>query len=353
MKTTNSLKESQKIVIAVLGTITILASVFLATNWYNNRNKTIILESDVPVTDLNAEILTNLDTQKNLIETRELLYNEISFLDLPIYPEAWVKRNFNVTDQTNKLISDALADPDKDGLTNKEEYFYGSDPNKAKSLCVNVEKCDQPDDKQAVDQDISPLTGLTLVTPKQFSIRKQDFAVVNRIQDSFETASKEGIDFPTLYQLSRNINLIDEINAIEILTTENNRESVNNYINARLDILEKYSEESELSNFVEIYEASSIEDLQKIKDKYVALEEKLQNEFVPIKYTQSHKAFILLFRKFQNLIDIRMEGFREGDIEMTEFQKKGKTKATELVWVYRYVSETESTLRAEENKNTQ
>ena len=64
----------------------------------------------------------NLDTLTNTQE----YYKEYSIEDLDIYPEAWKNRNFDPSEQKNSLISGAKADPDKDSLTNQQEYFAGT-----------------------------------------------------------------------------------------------------------------------------------------------------------------------------------------------------------------------------------
>jgi hypothetical protein len=351
MKISTQLKERDKLIIALLCTIAIIGGIIAASNWYSKRDLPIVLNKNNDNSDTqDDEAIAKLSKIKPT-NTKDLLYSDISFLDLPIYPQAWVKRNFSVSDEVNLLVSGPSGDPDKDGLINKEEYFYGSDPQKKISLCINEkEGCDKPNDKQAVDSNISPLTGLDLVTPKKFSIKKQDYAIINRIEESFETAAEEGVDFPTLYQLSRKIDLSPELNSIKILITENSRESLLNYINLRVDLLENYSEENELTNFIEVYETSNIQELTDIKKKYIELEEKLTNNYVPKKYTDAHQAYILLFKKFQQLIDIRINGLSQTDVNIEQFRSVSKEKSTELVWVYRFISESEERIKKTDDK---
>ena len=348
------MRERDKLLLVILGTTLLLAGIFYVSGLYDLRNSPL---------NFNNQNNSNNSASENdsfarlqgiqPTKTRDLLYSDITFLELPIYPTAWVERNFEVSEEVNELVSGPAADPDNDGLINKEEYFYGSDPKDANSLCINVAAgCDRPNDGEAVARNISPLTGLELITPKRFSIKKQDYAIINRIEESFETASAEGVDFPTLYQLSRQIDLGDELEAIPVNGTENDRDTVTDYINVRVDIIETYSEENEISNFIELYETSNVDELLAIKQEYINLENNFQNNFVPAQFVETHQAYVLLFQKFQELVDIRVAGLQNPDLNLDEYRAVSQEKATELVWVYRYISEAEERLSKNKEDST-
>ena len=354
MKFTAKMRERDKLLLVILGTALLLAGIFYASSLYDLSNTPLdfVNRSNSVNPNRDEESFARLGTIQPT-QTRDLLYSDITFLELPIYPSAWVTRNFEVSEEVNALVSGPGADPDNDGLVNKEEYFYGSDPKDANSLCINVEAgCDQPSDGEAVEQNISPLTGLELITPKRFSIQKQDYAILNRIEESFETASEEGVDFPTLYQRSRQIDLSGELNAIPVNEAENDRDIVVDYINVRVDIIEAYSEENEISNFIELYETSDVDELLAIKQEYINLENNFQNNFVPEQFVETHRAYVLLFRKFQELVDIRVAGLQNPNLNLDEFRATSQDKATELVWVYRYISEAEARLRKAQEDGT-
>ena len=341
------MRERDKLAVVILGTLLLIGGILYASSLYDLSSNPLIpnqTQNNNSNTNLTGSSLARL-SQIEPASTRDLLYSDITFLELPIYPSAWVARNFEVSEEVNELISGPGADPDNDGLVNKEEYFYGSNPKTAVSLCINLgEDCNEPNDGEAVRQNTSPLTGLELIVPNRFSIKKQDYAILNRIEESFETASEEGVDFPTLYQLSRTIDLSEEVAAIPVNSTVNERDTIIDYTNVRIDIIERYSEENEISNFVELYETSSADELRQIRESYVELENNLQNNFVPEQFVETHRAYVLLFRKFQELIDIRVAGLENPNLDLEEFREVSQQKATELVWVYRLISEAEERL---------
>ncbi len=344
MKISTKMRERDKILVAVLGTVLIIGGVFFANTAYENSRQTQRVEDNFLAQSNNTsqEELNQLAANSNPVDTEKLLFSEVELLDLPIYPVAWVERNFSPNEQANQFVSGEVSDPDQDGLTNKEEYFFGSNPKESFSLCVfEGDDCSKPNDGDAVEQDISPLTGLELITPGRFTVKKQDFAILNRIEDSFEVAAKEGVDYPTLYQLSRQIDLSDQLNAIEILEQEDNRDNFINYTNIRISIIEDFSQEDELTNFVEIYETSQIPELQSTKDKYIDLEQRMLNTFSPSRYAKAHRGYIFLFQKFQDLIDLRIEGIETETNNTESFKERSQSQATELVWAFRAVNELE------------
>lgn len=348
------MRERDKVLVAILGTAIVIGGIFFASNLYDGGTRIREAANNINIAGTNGRekaLLDSLAASTDPVDTRSLLYSDVELLDLPIYPEAWVDRNFSPSERANKLISGDVSDPDNDNLSNKEEYFYGSNPKEAYSLCVFAgEGCNKPNDAEAVNQGISPLTGLELITPGKFTIKKQEFAIFDRIEDSFETASREGVDYPTLYQLSRQIDLSNQLESIDILEQEDTRDNFINYINIRISIIEDFSQDNELTNFIEIYQTSELPELEKTKEKYIDLEQRMLNTFAPKRYNKAHKAYIFLFQKFQDLIDLRIEGISSSTSETEEFKKRSQDQATELVWAFRAVNELEEEIKEFEDE---
>ena len=270
------------------------------------------------------------------------IYKEISLEDLPVYPKAWVDRYFSLEEQANALISGESADPDEDGLSNKQEYLYGSNPRVADTLCENridkSTKCSGRNDKQNVDANISPLTGLTLDTPKKFQIKQQDFAFISQLKDSLTTASNEGVDFPTLYQEARLINLKSDAQNIKINEVDTNRQTVLDYLTVRLKILEGFTADDSLGSFSKIYSYTKVDEFDKAIQGYQSLKDTLAGAPVPKKYTDSNKAYIFLFDKLLELLNHRKTIISQVS-PSDEFKKISKQKAVAMAWAYQNLNE--------------
>lgn len=289
--------------------------------------------------------IAKLENITDSYKPRDIVYDFLKYEELPIYPPSWVARTFTEAEQRNTLISSPEADPDKDGLSNKAEYLFGSDPKNKFTLCGKNEgeaRCLKTD-KENVNSGISPLTGFAIEQDRNIVLRKQDTVVVESIQESFESASKEGVDFPVLYQESNLIDLNEELDDETFLTVSNTRDSYTFYINTRLDILDKFLSqdelESSLGGLLIIYKATQISELQVLRSRYDDLLKVLKTTAVPETYTRSHQAFILLFKKLLKLIDTRIEGLTGNTQETKEFKDLSKKIAVEIVWSYRQMND--------------
>lgn len=297
---------------------------------------------DNPVIQQN---LSKLDKIRDSYKPRDLVYDFLKYEDLPIYPKSWVERTFSETELRNTLISGPEGDPDKDGLSNKAEYLFGSDPKNKFSLCgtnIGESRC-LKSDKENVDAGISPLTGFEIEKNRNIILKKQDSVVIESIQESFESASKEGVDFPVLYQESNLIDLKEELDDETFTVVENNRDNYTAYINTRLDVLDNFLSqdelESDLGGLLIVYKATQISELEILKTRYSDLLKVLKTKPVPETYVKSHQAFILIFKKLIKLIETRETGIKTKSQETPEFKKLSKKLAVEIVWSYRQMNE--------------
>ena len=361
-KTKFALQEWQKWLAAISSSLLIVLLILGAIQWFSNpsfRNFLTNVPKKGPVAafvendnDLAAQkALINLNEKLAKLNSGNDLYQVVKLADLPIYPDSWVARNFLPEEKNNTLLSGAIADFDGDGLSNKQEYFLGSNPKMKDTLCearkdnlpVNKSSkviCDGlGSDKIYVDKGISPLTGFDLETPQQFKILKQDLAIVQGVKTSFETASSEGVDFPILYQLSKNLDLTGETDQIETKTTNDTPENIINYRQTRLDILTQSLGENQFSSLSQVYQTNKIEQLEIIKDQYQKQLDKLKIATVPQKMIQTHKTYILITQKLKNLVEFRIQGIKDKKLGDPEFTRLAKQKATEVVWGYRILSE--------------
>jgi hypothetical protein len=342
------LGPKQKVAVALFMTIAIVGSLFYVVSFGNP-----FIKNDTPSNDLSfaksPEFQRNLQKLQNLGDTvnpQNIIYTRIKFEDLPVYPEAWVKRNFSQEEMRNVLISGPEADADGDGLTNKAEYLYGSNPKNKYSLCgsstASGPRCSLTD-KENVDAGISPLTGFSLENDREIVIQRQGEGVLRTINNSFENASSEGVDFPGLYQESKLIDLENEFKEITILTNQDNRQNFLNYLKLRIEIIRSVlsdeEQANELSGLIKIYSYSKIEELEAEKVKYTDVINRLKNTQTPESFGDIHRANIIIFTKIESLIEHRIEGIKNQQTGNLQFQAISKEIATEIVWGYRRLND--------------
>ena len=345
-------KHKQTLVIA--GTVAIVGSFILSYIWLNPdlRTKVYKVSSTGNTNQTARDAVDKLGKSLDQVNLDTVLYDIISFKNLPVYPIGWVQRFFTPSEQANQLISGPDADADNDGLTNKEEYFYASSPVNKDTFCngkIDDKNCKGNSDKQNVDAGISPLTGLSLDSYDKVKIKKQDYAILNRIQDSFENAAKEGVDFPTLYQLSKTIDLSDQYSTIKVLTQSNERVNIINYISFRSKLLQEVIDQGSVAIFSELYGSTKVDEIKNTKNKYVSKVDELKNTYIPERFIDLHRAYIFFFERVIELLDIRIDGVSQKKIESEDFRKISKIKGVEVMWGYRTLLEISSNLKVDIN----
>lgn len=355
VKTRVHVPDGVKVAIALVMTVTVVGGIFYFStrgfpDWRKSEAKVELKDNDILN---NKELKTQLNILNNIADSTDpisIVYETVKFEDLPIYPDGWVKRNFTETEIRNSLVSGPGADADSDGLTNKMEFLYGSNPNNKYTLCGNAEV--SPDckftDKENVDRAISPLTGLQIEAGRNVVYNKQERGVLESIQESFDAASAEGVDFPQLYQLSLKVDLQSELDKISFRTVDENRQTLSDYLQGRIESIKKFMNagelQDELGSLLLIYKLNKVEDLDKLEQSYKELEKSLLDAAVPKRYEVSQKAFVLLLRKLNELIEHRKYGITNGTSTSLQAQEKSKKLAIEIVWSYRKMNEELRTL---------
>jgi hypothetical protein len=334
--------DKHKIFIAGFLTLLVMVGIITVSNIFFSPKQEKTQIDNTNTVDKQSIIDEINKSAQSGIKAKDTIVQTVSLNDLPVYPEAWQKKYFSPIELANELISGPAADYDKDGLTNKDEYFQGSNPTNKDTLCdgkTDGNKCTGKTDGENVAAGINPLTGLAIDTPQKFVIKRQDYAILNNIENTFETAAREGVDFPTLYVLSKTIDLNSELDQIQVQTQEDKRENVINYIKLRVNILEGFSSEDELTTFAEIYQITNIKELENAKQKYIGFREKLSASPVPESYTASHKSYLHIFTKLTDLIDLRIKGLNDKTLLNDDFRELNKKKGIEVVWAYKKLAE--------------
>jgi hypothetical protein len=285
------------------------------------------------------QAIANLKNTISTIKPETLIYEEVSLDDLQIYPKSWSEKNFKGAQITNKLISGGEADPDKDGLTNRQEFLYGSNPIKTQTYCETNDNPEDPkcpkNDKQLVELGLNPLTGLDLEIKKKFRVKKIDRNIAENLETSFNVASDQGFDFPKLYEESRKINLTEDFTKVKVLTQKDTGEGILGYYKTRLDNLKEFAQDDELSSFNSVYGVTDKEKIETLRTKYQIVLEKMNETIAPELLTDYHKANIFVIQKLIAVIKNRQDTLIKDKAQTSEDIAFSQVQAREMLWAYR------------------
>jgi hypothetical protein len=321
-----------------------------ATVAYVTINKVQLGVTPTPDSPISTELadqtnaaIENLKKTVDNASPDKLVFEDIGLDDLQVYPKSWVARNFTTLQVENQLISGAEADPDKDGLSNRQEFLYGANPLRASTYCdvksINVdEKCPK-NDKEMVNANYNPLTGLDLEIKKKFKVKKIDRNIAESVETPLSVASDQGFDFPQLYEESRMIDLSKEFNEIKVLTQKDSGEGVLNYYKTRLDILKDFAQDDELSSFGSVYGVLEVQKLDSLLTKYKVIYDKLLTTICPELIADYHRANIIVVQKLVAVIESRKAILTKDKTETKEEIEDSKELAKQMLWAYRNLND--------------
>ena len=337
------MNDRQKTVIAGISSVLVVALIVFGIAWFTSPGFRDSLNPSSDDTNLASEGINQAISRNeellssfNEITDKDVLYTEISLNDIPLYPESWQKKYFSLNERLDENIGSPQADADNDGLTNRAEYFLGSDPRNEFTRCLvnNVDNCDERNDSQNVAQKIHPLTGLELLEPVNFRVARQDLVIIEQAEENFDTASEEGVDFPSLYYLSQTIDLSDELKEVSVISVEDDRDNIIKFQKFRISTLQTLADQNLLKEFNSIYSIFNPEELETLGDDYQKLIDTMKEYAVPERYADMHRANIFAYQKIVELIRHRTNGLREELITTQDFKDTSKRLAIETVWGY-------------------
>jgi hypothetical protein len=339
--------NAYKKLLAVVITIFLVGGSTFAYINFNKIQLGVVPTPDSPIsTELAYQANAAVENLKKTVANAspdKLVFEDISLDDLQVYPKSWVARNFTTLQADNQLISGAEADPDKDGLSNRQEFLYGASPLKASTYCgvetaTIDEKCPK-NDKEMIDANYNPLTGLGLEIKKKFKVKKIDRNIAESVETPLSVASDQGFDFPQLYEESRKIDLGKEFSEIKVLTQKDSGEGVLNYYKTRLDILKDFSQDDELSSFGSVYGVLEVSKLDSLLLKYKDIYNKMVATICPELIADYHRANILVVQKLVDVIENRKAILAKDKTETKEEIEASKELAKQMLWAYRNLND--------------
>ena len=345
------LSNIQKQIVAILIPV-ILVGGGVGTYWWSNQAN-LPLNAPDPTPQTNAVIEKGKKAVKalegSIIKQNpdKLLFADITPEQLDVYSKAWVNLNFNSDQRENALISGAEADPDGDGIPNKMEFLYASNPMSKYTYCGEVKPDCQKTDKQMIDSGVSPLTNLPLELPKTFRMKKVDQKIVQNTKDNISIAAASGLDFPKLYEQSRLLNLDDQFSKIKALSATDNRDNMLKYIQKRLDIMKDIAKMDELTAFTSIYRLLDVPKITQLEDTYKLASKQMNDLAVPESLLDYHKGNLMVIDKTLVIIGDRKESVKNKNNETPEVILKSQQTGKELFWAYRKLANEQAKLQAQ------
>jgi hypothetical protein len=313
------------------------------TSQTETKTTNITLDPDV------MSAAKDIKNKLNAADPQGLIFENVNLEDLNIYPPAWAENRFDSTQMQNQLISGADADPDNDGLPNRVELLYGSNPLSPYSFCGEPNKvlvdCDK-NDKQMIEAGKNPLTGLKIEEENSFNIKKLDKSILPSIQDSFATAETEGVTFTELYEKARTIDLSPEFKAIKVNSIKSDRDSILKYVDASYQSLRESNENDELITFANIYKLVDVAKIVELEDSYKSILSKIENLATPNLYLNFQKGSVMLVKKILKVIELRKENITSQTDNSAEFKEQSKKAALELFWTNRRINDEQRLIEA-------
>jgi hypothetical protein len=350
-KISTFLKTLPKI-IRILLIILIISSLAGAGIFYLKPEKTLKIEQK-------ANNDTTLIEQKlaeiGAIDPDDLLYDKLIATDIKIYPSSWTNKYFSKSELKNTLISDSASDADSDGLSNQQEYYYGSNPKNKYSFCEILPDKSGPlcqkTDRELIDANLSPLTGLKISPQKPQKVKKTDRILAEKNSETaYNNAANQGVDMVQLYQKSMLVNFEDQIEKIEFIKGEVTRENILNFLTARKKIIEDFTNQNTgLDEFTFSYLNVDPKELKNMLTRYDAIYTKLSSVAVPPFAEKIQKYHLFALNNIRDLLKFRIEESSKIKIDIEkqalnysqEFKDKSAEISLKVGWAYRRLQEEE------------
>jgi hypothetical protein len=339
-----NLPSLYKLVLAGFFTISVLLII-------NIINSLIFTPADIKIQNPITKETTTINTKQALndlnqkltkVNPENLIVEEVDLENLDVYPTPWVEKNFSEPERRNALISGPTADPDQDGLSNKSEYLYSSNPKNKYTLCgqkTNERPNCETTDKENLDKNISPLTGYEVQKLNKLRINTIDKAMIEEIDEAFTNSSKNGVDFPEVFQLSFNKDYTNELEKIQLPTVKDSRDSILIYFKDRSEFLKEFLEKDALGNFADIYKLVDVNSLIQLKDKYQKIKDKADKMPVPESFLNLQKSTVFSVDMIVKILEYRINTINNGTIQDEKVIADGKDLAIKMMWGFRKITE--------------
>jgi hypothetical protein len=329
-------KPWKKVVVALTLTLVVVGGVGFAYIWYTPSLRSQFFDRNTQQLEARSYLQLS-ETDKKLLE-----YNPVSLLiqkktvkDMPIYPKSWQKNNFSESELGDQSKSGQAADFDNDGLSNKEEYVYGSNPKNRDTLGAGGT------DGEYVKAGNSPLSGMTLESAFDFSyfLLNTDVAILESLNDDLDVLEDEGISVPVLYERSRTEDYSIETNGINMNVIQNpTREGSISYLNERLLVLKETASSKYFSTLSTIYQIKDVETLKILKSDNNGRIISFRSMGVPAQEVEIHKNLLYFFMQIDKLIDLRIEVVENG-LERSQYDARQQEIVKRSVWAYRKIND--------------
>ena len=330
-------KNWKKMLVAVILTVLFIGGLGFAYIWTNPSLKQSLFgpKYNNVVYNSNSVILSQADLDLLNYNPVETLIKKKTVKELPIFPKSYQKQYFSDVEIKDSSLSGPQADFDKDGLTNKEEYIYASNPKNPDTLGAGGK------DSEYVQAGKNPLSGLPLDNIDfAYYFVNSDLAILEETNNDLDVLEEEGIHIPVLYEQARTKDYSEDLKQISLNVIDNpNRDDSITYLNKRLLLLKDTVASNYLDNLSKIYQTKDKDVIAKLKLDNTSRVVSLQSMAVPKQEADIHQSMIYFFQQIDKLIDLRGEVIEKG-LERKDYDTKQDEIILRSVWAYRKINDT-------------
>jgi len=324
----------KKVVAALVLTAIVIGSagsiyIWLNPTFYSREN-----DNNTDLYNNNSIVLSDTDLKLLQFNPTQLILSKKTVKDLPIYPDSWRKANFTDFEIKNDSVSGPDVDPDYDGLTNKEEYIFGSSPKNPNTLGADG------NDGEYVKNGRNPLTGLPLDnTDVSYYFLNSDVNALEEMNKNLTELEGNGIDVPKFFALSKQVDFTSEKDSVAVNIIENpTRDNSLRYLDEQAEISKNIVNSDYFNILNKIYRLDTLDKLNDLKSKNDGILYSFKNIAVPKQEVDTYKNIVYFFKKITDLIDLRIQVVNE-KIKPTEYDQKQKDLLLRTVWAYRKITE--------------
>ncbi|MCL5436106.1 MAG: thrombospondin type 3 repeat-containing protein [Patescibacteria group bacterium] len=217
-----------------------------------------------------------------------------------VIPISWYQQYFSDETITRVSIAGAEADPDKDGLTNKQEYLFGTNP------MVSDTDRDGLSDGAEVAAGTDPTDSASPVTS---AVQSKPSPVDNFVEEVKNQLSAEGVDseaemnnFLKLDQAA----VLPTIPDSDIKLVPDSDASLQEYQLAVSKIINEFSSGGIDSAFGQAFSADSLSDAKALSEKFASYLARLRELRVPKSSVETQKNTLIFFGALKKIADEKL-----------------------------------------------
>jgi len=133
----------------------------------------------------------------------DVSYVRVPYDSTPVYPNTWVSSQFTDEEIAKPQLSGPEIDADGDGLTNRQEYLFATNPKKTDTYCriqqEQEDSCEPDTDGSRTEKGYHPRTFQLIDFPVEMLLEERFANTPGLLIDSITEAEKNKLSFPMIF----------------------------------------------------------------------------------------------------------------------------------------------------------